>query len=115
MTDNISALDNVNTFSSPEERIEQLETKVLELEMWIQALSRKINRLESQDIQPLQRDRGELLTALIASQGGKMLMQDARKMMHISESHFSELVAKTSSIEIKRLSTNKSKKLLILK
>jgi len=44
--------------------------------------------------QPLQRDRGEILRALLAVNGGKMLAKDARQKMHLSESRFSELLAR---------------------
>ena len=44
--------------------------------------------------QPLQRDRGEILSALLAVNGGKMLAKDARQKMHLSESRFSELLAR---------------------
>ena len=39
----------------------------------------RIARLEQKEPQPLQRDRGEILRALIAANNGKMLATDARK------------------------------------
>jgi hypothetical protein len=33
----------------------------------------------------MQKDRGEILRALLAANGGKMLAKEARKRMHLSE------------------------------
>lgn len=54
---------------------------------------KRLSRLEQKEPQPLQNDRGEVLRALIAAHGGKMLATEARKIMHISRSRFSELLA----------------------
>ena len=54
---------------------------------------RRIAALEREEPQPLQKDRGEILRALLVANGGKMLAKDARKRMHLSESRFSELLA----------------------
>lgn len=94
----------------------KLETKVLELEMWIQALSKKIHRLEGQDFQPLQKDRSEILIALIQRDGGKMLMKDAKKIMHLSDSRISELVSRMGSlIEVRVSNLDKRQKILVLR
>ena len=66
--------------------------------------------------QPLQKDRGEILRALIAANGGKMLAKEARQKMHLNEPRFSELLAKTRDyIDTKPYHLNKSAKILILK
>lgn len=44
--------------------------------------------------QPLQKDRGEILRALIAANGGKMLAKDARQKMHLGKEQFSLLLSK---------------------
>jgi hypothetical protein len=68
------------------------------------------------EAQPLQVDRGKILRALLAANGGKMLSKDARKMMHLSESRFSELLATMQEyIDTKPYHLNKSAKILILK
>ena len=54
------------------------------------------------EAQPLQKDRGEILRALLAANGGKMLSTDARKKMHLSRSRFSELLTTAKDeIEVK--------------
>jgi hypothetical protein len=76
----------------------------------------RIARLEQRESQPLQRDRGEILRALIVANGGKMLATDARKKMHLSRNRFSELLAKVKDdIEVKPYHLNKSWKVLVLK
>ena len=45
--------------------------------------------------QPLQKDRGDILRALIAANGGKMLAKDARQKMHLGKEQFSLLLSKT--------------------
>ena len=53
----------------------------------------RLARLERVDPQPLQKDRGEILRALIAANGGKMLAKEARRKMRLSKSSFSQLLA----------------------
>jgi hypothetical protein len=66
--------------------------------------------------QPMQKDRGEILRALLAANGGKMLVKDARQKMHLSESRFSELLAVMQEyIDTKPYHLNKSAKILMLK
>jgi hypothetical protein len=66
--------------------------------------------------QPLQKDRGEILRALLAANSGKMLAKEARQKMRLSEQLFSMLIASMEDyIEIKPLHSDKRKNLLILK
>jgi hypothetical protein len=51
----------------------------------------RISRLERVEPQPMQKDRGEILRALIAANGGKMLAKDARHKMRMSKTRFSLL------------------------
>jgi hypothetical protein len=68
------------------------------------------------EIQPMQKDRGEILRALITANGGKMFAKDCRKMMHLSESRFSELLSKMEdSIEKTPYHLNRSALVLSLK
>ena len=72
--------------------------------------------LEQSHIQPLQKDRGEILRALIAANGGKMLAKDARQKMHLSRSRFSELLASMDGdIELKPFHLRKNQKVIVLK
>jgi hypothetical protein len=66
--------------------------------------------------QPMQKDRAEILRALLAANGGKMLAKDARQKMHLSKQLFSMLlVTMGEHIEIKPLHSDNRKKILILK
>ena len=66
--------------------------------------------------QPLQKDRGEILRALLAANGGKMLAKDARKKMHLIKPRFSELLATMKNdIEVRPYNLKKNQKVLVLK
>jgi hypothetical protein len=76
----------------------------------------RLARLEKVEPQPLQRDRGEILGALIAANGGKMLAKDARQKMHLSKELFSMLIASMKDdIETRPLHSDKRKLVLTLK
>jgi hypothetical protein len=75
----------------------------------------RLARLEKVDPQPLQKDRGEILRALIAANGGKMLAKEARKKMHLSKQAFTNLLATVEGIESRPYRIDKRQKLLILK
>lgn len=63
----------------------------------------------------MQRDRGEILRAVIVANGGKMLAKDARKKMHLIRSRFSELLATMKDeIEIKPYHLHKNWKVPII-
>ena len=69
-----------------------------------------------QEPQPLQKDRGEILRALLAANGGKMLAKEARQKMHLADYAFSKLVASMESeIGSKPYHLNRSQKILYLK
>ena len=77
---------------------------------------RRIAELERGNIQPMQADRGEILRALLAANGGKMLAKEARHKMHLSESRFSELLTSCEEcIGKKALHTNKRLNVIFLK
>jgi hypothetical protein len=57
---------------------------------------RRITILEHCEPEPRNRDRGEVLTALIIKNGGHIPRQDARKIMRLSESQFSQLLTASS-------------------
>jgi hypothetical protein len=76
----------------------------------------RLARLEKIEPQPLQRDRGEILRALIAANGGRMLSKDARQKMRLSKELFSMLIATMKDdVEIKPLHSDKRKLVLTLK
>jgi hypothetical protein len=75
----------------------------------------RIAKLERIEPQPMQKDRGEILRALIAANGGKMLAKDARQKMHLSKSRFSELLGTMKdTIESRPSHLNKRQNILIL-
>ena len=53
---------------------------------------RRIAVLEHCEPEPRNRDRGEVLAGLIIKNGGHIPRQDARKIMRLSESQFSQLL-----------------------
>ena len=104
-----------------------LESKISSLQKEILALReevaleratdrRRIAELERGHIQPMQADRGEILRALLAANGGKMLAKEARHKMHLSESRFSELLTSCENdVGKKPLHTNKRLNVIFLK
>lgn len=115
-------------------QIEKLNDRIAALESHISALDahqsedmehlarsiaedrQRITKLEEPTIQPLQKDRSEILRALIAANGGKMLAKDARQKMHLSKELFSMLIASMGDyLEVKPLHSDKRKKVLALK
>jgi uncharacterized membrane protein len=76
----------------------------------------RLARLEKIEPQPLQRDRGQILRALIAANGGKMLAKDARQTMRLDKATFSRLLdTLKDDIAIKSLHTDKRKLVLMMK
>ena len=66
--------------------------------------------------QPLQKDRGEILRALLVANGSKMLAKEARQKMHLADYAFSKLVVSMKSeIGSKPYHLNRSQKILYLK
>jgi hypothetical protein len=74
----------------------------------------RIAKLERNEPQPLQRDRGEILRALIAANGGKMLAKDARQKMHLSKQSFTNLLSVVDGVESRPYRTDKRQRLLVL-
>jgi len=64
---------------------------------------------------PAQKDRAEVLRALLIANNGKMLAADARKKMHLRKDLFSQLLNACGFIERKPLHSDKRKTILILK
>lgn len=92
------------------------ESEISRLAVDIAYDRQRLTRLEKVEPQPMQKDRGEILRALIAANGGKMLAKDARVKMHLSKTRFSLLLASLKDyIETKPLHSDKRKLLLIIK
>jgi len=65
---------------------------------------------------PSQKDRGEILRALLAANGGKMPEKEARQKMHLSKSQFSQLLAAMQGdIAAKPYHLDKRQKILQIK
>lgn len=64
--------------------------------------------------QPLQKDRAQVLRALLVAAGGKMLAKEARKLMHLPENTFSELLKTCDFIESRPYHLDKRQLLLII-
>ena len=75
---------------------------------------RRITALEREEPQPLQKDRGAILRALLAANGGKMLAKEARQKMRMSKQAFTNLLAVTEGIEARPMRTDKRHRLLVL-
>ncbi len=74
----------------------------------------RIAKLERTEPQPMQRDRAEILHALLAANGGKMLAKDARKKMHLSKNRFSELLGNCDFVETKPYHLDRRQVVIIL-
>jgi len=76
----------------------------------------RLAKLEKVEPQPMQRDRGEILRALIVANGGKLGAKDARQKMRLDKATFSRLLdTLKDDIAIKPLHTDKRKLVLMLK
>ena len=77
----------------------------------------RLARLEMpEDPTPSQKDRGEILRALLAAYGGKMAEKEARQKMRLSKSQFSQLLASMKDfVGSKQSSLDKRQKILVLK
>jgi hypothetical protein len=76
----------------------------------------RLAKLERVEPQPMQKDRGDILRALLAANGGKMLAKDARQKMRMDKATFSRLLdTLKNDIGIKSLHTDKRKLILMLK
>jgi hypothetical protein len=77
----------------------------------------RLARLEAlPDPTPSQKDRGEILKALLTVHGGKMPEKEARQKMRLSRSQFSQLLASIKDyIEVKPYHLDKRQKILLLK
>jgi len=77
---------------------------------------RRLAVLESVEPQPMQKDRAEILRALIVANNGKMLAIDARHKMRMDKATFSRLLATMKEVlEVRPLHSDKRKMLLIIK
>jgi len=83
----------------------------------IDELFERVELLEGkQKKSKIQEDRTDVLRAILAAHGGKMIAKDARRKMGLGESTFSRLIATMGKwIEIRPMKTNGRGYLLVLK
>ncbi|MFZ3147412.1 MAG: hypothetical protein WA137_00040 [Methanothrix sp.] len=73
------------------------------------------SRAATRTPQPMQKDRADILRALLVANGGKMLTKDARKKMHIKKNHFAELLRVCDFAETKPFHLDRRQTVIILK
>ena len=76
---------------------------------------KRLSSLEVPRITPAEKDRSDILRALLAANGGKMLAKEARKIMRLPRSRFSELLARCDFVETKPYHLDKRALVLTLK
>ena len=64
--------------------------------------------------QPLQKDRADILRALLVANGGKLFAKEARRKMHLSKNRFSELLKICDFIETKPYHLDRRQTVIIL-
>jgi uncharacterized glyoxalase superfamily protein PhnB len=76
----------------------------------------KLKSQLSQEPTAAQQDRGEILRALLAANGGKMLAKEARQKMKLDKATFSRIVsAHREYIEVRPFHANRKNHLLVLR
>jgi uncharacterized coiled-coil protein SlyX len=117
LQDRISSLESIIALQG--ERIAALEATANHQEENLLIQLQLINQLRGairREPQPMQKDRGDILRALLVANGGKMLAKDARQKMRLDKSTFSRLLdAVDDDIDSKPLYSDKRKVLLIIK
>jgi uncharacterized membrane protein len=90
----------LTAFHEQGKEIIRLKEKVVDLEAIIDLrangeaeLRRRLASLEHREPSPSQESRGKTLLAILAANGGKMLLKDARRQMELDGSTFSRLLA----------------------
>jgi hypothetical protein len=77
---------------------------------------KRLKALEVLEVGPAQRDRRDVLKALLVANNGKMLAKEARQRMRIDKSLFSRLLATMKDcIEVRPFHADKRNYLLILR
>jgi len=133
--------DLIGAYQSLKDEVEGLRVTIAQQDEKTAALTSRVSSLESQEEQditriycdiaqdrqriaklerppepqPTQKDRAEVLRALLVANNGKMLAKDARKKMHLSKNRFSELLAVCGFVDRKPYHADKRKDILILK
>lgn len=116
LQDRISTLESMIVHQ--EERMAALEASQVTLSDNQLIQLQLINQLREavgKEPQPMQKDRAEILRALLVANGGKMLAKEARKKMHLSKERFSNLLLICDFIERKPYHLDRRQDVIILK
>jgi len=116
LQDHISSLESIIALRG--ERIAPLEATASHQEenLLIQLqLIKQLREGSRRTPQPLQKDRADILRALLVANGGKMLAKDARQKMHIKKNHFSELLRVCDFIDTKPYHLDRRQIVIIIK
>ena len=116
LQDRISTLERMIVHQ--EERMAALEASQVTLSdnQLIQLqLIKQLREAVRREPQPMQKDRAEILRALLVANGGKMLAKEARKKMHLSKERFSNLLLICDFIERKQYHLDRRQDVIILK
>jgi hypothetical protein len=102
-----------DVMAKKKEALEGLPSRVWAME---EDLSRiEESRVATRTPQPMQKDRADILRALLVANGGKMLAKDVRKKMHLSKERFSNLLLICDFIERKPYHLDRRQDVIILK
>jgi predicted nuclease with TOPRIM domain len=75
----------------------------------------RISKLERIEPRPMEKDRADILRALLAANNGKLLAKELRKKMHLSKERFSKLLDTCDFIETKPYHLDRRQLVIILK
>jgi hypothetical protein len=116
LQDRISSLERIVALQS--EKMAALEATASHLgeNQEIQAnLICQLKEAARGEPQPMQKDRADVLRALLVANGGKMLAKDARQKMHLKKNHFAELLRVCDFAETKPFHLDRRQTVIILK
>jgi hypothetical protein len=75
----------------------------------------QLREVARKEPQPMQKDRADVLKALLAANGGKMLAKDVRQKMHLKKNHFAEVLRVCDFIDTKPYHLDRRQTVIILK
>ena len=116
LQDRISTLESMIVHQ--EERMAALEatqTTLSDNQLIQLQLINQLREAARKEPQPMQKDRAEILRALLVANGGKMLAKEAKKKMHIKKNHFAEVLRICDFIDTKPYHLDRRQTVIILK
>jgi hypothetical protein len=116
LQDRVSTLESVITHLQKENaaltttQAHLIENQEIQLKLICQ-----LKEAARKEPQPMQKDRADILRALLVANGGKMLAKDARQKMHIKKNHFAEVLRVCDFIDTKQYHLDRRQTVIILK